>query len=94
VRPATLWGTEPHLRELFADRVDWISLTKRHYGFRYHSPEHFSEWFRRFYGPITSTAHLHTGSWCAHARIGGVMSRDMCQGHVPGHVSQWVDHVE
>ena len=24
--------------------------------FRYHSPEHFSEWFREFYGPITRLA--------------------------------------
>lgn len=56
VRPPTLWGTEEHLAELFGDRVEWISLTKREYVFRYHSPEHFSEWFREFYGPITRLA--------------------------------------
>jgi len=56
VRPATLWGTPGHLGELFGDRVEWVSSTVRHFVFRYHSPEHFSEWFRQFYGPITRLA--------------------------------------
>jgi ubiquinone/menaquinone biosynthesis C-methylase UbiE len=56
VQPATLWGDEDHLRELFGDRVEWIALTKREYVFRYRSPEHFSEWFRQYYGPITKLA--------------------------------------
>jgi ubiquinone/menaquinone biosynthesis C-methylase UbiE len=53
VRPPALWGTPEHLTELFGERVEWIGLTKRDFVFRYHSPAHFSEWFRRFYGPIT-----------------------------------------
>lgn len=53
VRPPTLWGTPEHLTELFGDRVEWTGLNRRDYVFRYHSPEHYSEWFRRFYGPIT-----------------------------------------
>lgn len=56
VRPGTLWGTPEHLAELFGDRVEWVSLTKQDYVFRYHSPEHFSEWFRQYYGPITRLA--------------------------------------
>jgi ubiquinone/menaquinone biosynthesis C-methylase UbiE len=56
VQPATLWGSEKHLAELFGDRVEWTSLTKREYVFRYRSPEHFSEWFRQYYGPITKLA--------------------------------------
>ncbi|MDX6249860.1 MAG: hypothetical protein QOF10_3220 [Kribbellaceae bacterium] len=56
VRPATLWGTEEHLAELFGDRVEWVGLTKREFVFRYRSLEHFSEWFRQFYGPITKLA--------------------------------------
>ena len=31
------------------------------YTFRYHSPEHFSEWFRDFYGPITRLAGTLAG---------------------------------
>ena len=53
VKPATLWGTTDHLTELFGDRVEWRSLTTRQYVFRYHSPEHYSAWFREYYGPIT-----------------------------------------
>lgn len=53
VKPATLWGTTDHLTELFGDRVEWRSLSTREYVFRYHSPEHYSAWFREFYGPIT-----------------------------------------
>ncbi|MFI0356952.1 methyltransferase domain-containing protein [Actinomadura sp. 9N407] len=56
VRPPTLWGTSAHLAELFGDKVEWTALTKKAYVFRYHSAEHFSEWFRQFYGPITRLA--------------------------------------
>jgi ubiquinone/menaquinone biosynthesis C-methylase UbiE len=56
VLPPVTWGTVEHLHELFGDRVEWISVQKRHYVFRYHSPAHFSAWFRQFYGPITRLA--------------------------------------
>jgi SAM-dependent methyltransferase len=56
VRPPALWGTTEHLAELFGDRVDWVTLIKRDYVFSYHSPAHFSEWFRNHYGPITRLA--------------------------------------
>lgn len=56
VKPPTLWGTEEHLAELFGDQVEWVGLTKREFVFRYHSLNHFSEWFRQFYGPITKLA--------------------------------------
>jgi len=62
VRPPVLWGTREHLAELFGDRVEWTALTRREYTFRYRSPEHFSEWFRDFYGPITRLAGTLTGA--------------------------------
>jgi ubiquinone/menaquinone biosynthesis C-methylase UbiE len=55
VRPPSLWGTPEHLAELFGDRVQWETRT-RIFTFHYHSPEHFSEWFRRYYGPVTRLA--------------------------------------
>jgi ubiquinone/menaquinone biosynthesis C-methylase UbiE len=61
VRPPALWGTPEHLAELFGDRVEWISLRPRTYTFRYHSPTHFSEWFRHYYGPITRIAGTLSG---------------------------------
>jgi ubiquinone/menaquinone biosynthesis C-methylase UbiE len=54
--PPARWGTEEHLADLFGDKVEWISLTRQHYVFRYHSAEHFSQWFRSYYGPITRLA--------------------------------------
>jgi ubiquinone/menaquinone biosynthesis C-methylase UbiE len=56
LRPPALWGTPEHLTELFGDRVSWVNLTPRQYTFRYHSPEHFSQWFRDHYGPVTRLA--------------------------------------
>jgi SAM-dependent methyltransferase len=45
-----LWGTEAHLRELFpgAFRMEHV---RRDFAFRYRSPEHFVDVFRRYYGP-------------------------------------------
>ena len=51
-----LWGTPEHLAEIFGDRVEWVSLTTRQYAFRYHSADHFSQWFRDHYGPIARLA--------------------------------------
>jgi SAM-dependent methyltransferase len=62
VRPPTLWGTPEHLTELFGERVEWVGLTRRDHVFRYHSPEHFSAWFRQFYGPITRLAGTLSGA--------------------------------
>jgi ubiquinone/menaquinone biosynthesis C-methylase UbiE len=56
VQAPTLWGTEQHLSDLFGDRVEWTAITKREYVFRYHSPEHFAQWFIDNYGPITRLA--------------------------------------
>lgn len=51
VRPPTLWGTEAHLRQLFGDHVT-LEVTKRHFVFRYRSPEHWLEVFRTTFGPV------------------------------------------
>lgn len=56
IRSPMLWGTESRLAELFGDTVEWTSLTKRTFDFCYRSPDHFSEWFRLYYGPITRLA--------------------------------------
>jgi ubiquinone/menaquinone biosynthesis C-methylase UbiE len=61
VKPATLWGTPEHLSALFGDRVEWVALEKKHYTFRYFTPDHFSEWFRLHYGPITRLAGTLSG---------------------------------
>ena len=50
VRSPLLWGTDAHLRQLFAGAAR-IASTLRHFTFRYRSPEHFVEVFRTYYGP-------------------------------------------
>lgn len=56
VQSPLLWGTDAHVRELFAGAAD-IRHASRMFAFRYRSPEHWVEIFRSFYGP-THTAFL------------------------------------
>jgi SAM-dependent methyltransferase len=51
IRSPVQWGTEVRLRELFGGAIESIALEKRHYVFRYRSPEAYLEYWRRFYGP-------------------------------------------
>lgn len=44
------WGTEARLRQLFPD-VAALGVRRQHFVFRYESPAHFIDIFRRFYGP-------------------------------------------
>jgi hypothetical protein len=44
------WGTEARLAELFRG-VRSIRATRKEFVFRYQSPAHFIDVFRRFYGP-------------------------------------------
>lgn len=46
------WGTQAHLHTLFNGNADTIGVTSRMFNFRYRSPEHFVEIFRRWYGPV------------------------------------------
>lgn len=47
-----LWGTEAYLRELFSGGAAQIRCEKRHFNFRYRSPQHFVDVFRAWYGPV------------------------------------------
>jgi ubiquinone/menaquinone biosynthesis C-methylase UbiE len=51
VQSPLLWGTEPHLVDLFGDRVAEIRSQQRVCTFRHASPEDFVAFFRRWYGP-------------------------------------------
>jgi ubiquinone/menaquinone biosynthesis C-methylase UbiE len=44
------WGVEARLRELFPT-VSTLTAVRKNFVFRYESPEHFLDLFRRFYGP-------------------------------------------
>ena len=53
VKPPSLWGTDARLAELFPAAT--VNAARRHFTFRYLSPEHFIEVFRTFYGPMNKT---------------------------------------
>jgi ubiquinone/menaquinone biosynthesis C-methylase UbiE len=52
VKSPSLWGTEARLRELFPAHAATISSQCRQFVFRYHSPAHWLEIFRTYYGPL------------------------------------------
>ena len=66
-----LWGTEDRLRELFGDAIAEIRLEKRHYVFRYRSPDGYLDYWRRFYGPTLKAFE-------AVGEAGGRRSRPTC----------------
>ena len=51
LRSPIQWGTEERLRELFGDGIAELRVEKRHYVFRYRSPEAYIDYWRRYYGP-------------------------------------------
>jgi ubiquinone/menaquinone biosynthesis C-methylase UbiE len=55
VKSAALWGTRARLEELFGKAAREIRTNRRSFVFRYHSPTHWIEVFRAYYGPMTRT---------------------------------------
>jgi ubiquinone/menaquinone biosynthesis C-methylase UbiE len=55
VRSPALWGTQERLDHLFGKDAQRIRATSRAFNFRYHSPGHWIEVFRTYYGPINKT---------------------------------------
>ncbi|HKF85629.1 MAG TPA: methyltransferase domain-containing protein [Candidatus Limnocylindrales bacterium] len=51
LRSPILWGTETRLRDLFGDAIADLQVRKRHFVFRYRSPEAYLEYWRHWYGP-------------------------------------------
>ena len=51
LRSPMLWGTEAHLRELFGEGLQSLSVTEQTFTFRFASAEEFVAFFRRWYGP-------------------------------------------
>jgi len=51
LKSPALWGTEPHIVELFGAQAADIRSERRHFNFRYRSPAHWIQIFRDFYGP-------------------------------------------
>jgi SAM-dependent methyltransferase len=47
-----LWGTEARIKEMFGASAVSVRAERRHFNFRYRSPEHFVEVFKTYYGPM------------------------------------------
>ena len=52
LKSPALWGTEPHLVELFGSKAAKIHCERRHFNFRYRSAAHWLQVFRDYYGPM------------------------------------------
>ena len=52
LRSPALWGTEPHMVELFGPQAADIRCARKHFNFRYASSAHWIQIFRDFYGPM------------------------------------------
>ncbi len=50
VQSPALWGSETHLGTLFGSAVE-LRCEKKYFNFRFHSPTHWVQVFREFYGP-------------------------------------------
>jgi len=55
IKSPALWGTKGKLHELFDKTAKEIRTTRREFVFRYHSPTHWIEVFRTYYGPMNKT---------------------------------------
>jgi len=51
LKSPALWGTEPHIVELFGAQATDIRTVRRHFNFRYRSAAHWLQIFRDVYGP-------------------------------------------
>ena len=51
LKSPALWGTEPHIVELFGPQAIDIRCVRKHFNFRYSSSAHWIQVFRDFYGP-------------------------------------------
>jgi ubiquinone/menaquinone biosynthesis C-methylase UbiE len=55
VRPPSSWGSKARIEELFGRTAKKIHAAERQFTFRYASPAHWIDVFRRYYGPINKT---------------------------------------
>jgi SAM-dependent methyltransferase len=52
VKSPALWGKRERLEELFGRKAASIQANRKHFVFRYRSPEHWLDVFKTFYGPV------------------------------------------
>ena len=82
LKSPALWGTEPHIVELFGAQARDIRTVRRHFNFRYRSAAHWIQVFRDFYGPTHKAfAALDSTSQAALAKdIAALLERNNIAG--------------
>lgn len=55
IKRPVLWGTEARLKELFGDAVSELRIEKKYLTFRFHSSEHWLDFFKAYFGPTIKT---------------------------------------
>lgn len=77
LKSPALWGTEPHIVELFGVQAAAIHTERKYFNFRYRSAAHWIQVFRDFYGPVhrAFAALDHTRQRSLEADIVGLLQR-------------------
>lgn len=52
VQSPALWGTRRRLQEFFGAAAEDLRISEKTFTFRYHSPEHWLDVFKTYYGPL------------------------------------------
>jgi ubiquinone/menaquinone biosynthesis C-methylase UbiE len=52
VKSPALWGTDEWMQKAFGNASSRIITERKHFMFRYRSPQHFLDVFREYYGPM------------------------------------------
>jgi len=73
VQPSALWGTEPHIVQLFGRGAADIRCVRKMFNFRYASPKHWIQIFRDFYGPV------HKAFAALDERAGAALEHDLTE---------------
>ena len=55
VKSPAQWGTAERLHELFGNRIASIDVARKHFVFRYRTPQQWLDTFRTYYGPVHKT---------------------------------------
>lgn len=78
LKSPALWGTRARIEELFGRDARRISTVSRQFTFRYHSPAHWIDVFRSYYGPMHKTfAALDAGKQATFTQdLLALMARD------------------
>lgn len=88
-QPPPLWGDENHVRELFGDRVDALTLGRDAVVVdRFATPGQFRDFFATHYGPTVAVYRANAGDPERTAGLDRALT-DLAARHLDGGVMRW-----